>query len=419
MWKKMVAWHRGWEDEQLRILDKPELATAAAPGYRREVGARLAELPLSDRQQLRDFALKYRGWRLYAAAAKLITLFTLAGVTLFYLHPDPGLFKLIILTNALGALGIFAAYGAFFNYRKLVSKGWKALFVVLGWGIVGGVCAVLAGAVVASARGEPLATFGNKVGMVMLVVLAGVSLLFALPMALFGWMRNQKYKTLMAKLENDAERERMARELSESHLRLLRAQIEPHFLFNTLGAVQQLAEKGAPLAAELTANLIAFLRASLDEMRREQVTLHTDFGLIGAYLQVMKVRMGERLRYRLDLPDALASVNVPAMLLLTLVENAIKHGIEPSLRGGEINVTAQQEPGLICIRVANSGEGMRASPEGGQGLDNVRTRLNLAYAGAATLLVQDNPDGGVIAEIRLPATNAKDNHEGQNSDRRG
>lgn len=407
MWKKMVEWYRGWEDEQLRILDNPELATAVVPGYRRKVGARLAELSLIERQQLRDFALKYRGWRLYAAAAKLIMLFTLAGVALFYLNPDPGVVKSIILTNALGALGIFSFYGAFFNYRKLASKGWKALFAVVGWGIFGGVCAVVAGASFAIVRGEPLAAFVNKVGMAMLVVGVGVSLLFALPMALFGWMRSQKYKTLMAKLENDAERERMARELSDSHLRLLRAQIEPHFLFNTLGAVQQLAEKGAPLAAELTANLIAFLRASLDEMRREQVTLQTDFGLIGAYLQVMKVRMGERLRYRLDLPDALARVNVPAMLLLTLVENAIKHGIEPSLRGGEVNVTAQQEHGLICIRVENSGVGMSASQGGGQGLDNVRTRLNLAYAGAATLLMHDNPDGGVIAEIRLPATIAQ------------
>ena len=407
MWKKMVEWYRGWEDEQLRILDNPELAAAAAPGYRRKVGARLAELSLIERQQLRDFALKYRGWRFYAVAAKLIMLFTLAGVALFYLNPDPGVVKSIILTNALGALGTFAFYGAFFNYRKLVSKGWKALFVVVGWGIVGGVCALVAGATVAIVRGDSLAAFGSKVGLVMSVVVVGVSVLFALPMAVFGWMRNQKYKTLMAKLENDAERERMARELSESHLRLLRAQIEPHFLFNTLGAVQQLAEKGAPLAAELTANLIAFLRASLDEMRREQVTLQTDFGLIGAYLQVMKVRMGERLRYRLDLPDALARVNIPAMLLLTLVENAIKHGIEPSLRGGEVNVAAQQEHGLICIRVENSGVGMSASQGGGQGLDNVRTRLNLAYAGAATLLMHDNPDGGVIAEIRLPATKAQ------------
>lgn len=409
MWKKMVEWHRGWEDEQLRILDNPELATAAAPGYRRKVGTKLAELSLIERQQLRDFALEYRGWRFYAAAAKLILLFTLAGVALFYVNPYPGVVKSIILTNALGALGMIAFFGGFFNYRKLVSKGWKALFLVLGWGIVGGVSAVAAGSIGAMVRGDSLAAFVDKVGMTMLVVMVGVSLLFALPMALFGWMRNQKYKTLMAKLENDAERERMARELSESHLRLLRAQIEPHFLFNTLGAVQQLAEKGAPLAAELTANLIAFLRASLDEMRLEQVTLHTDFGLIEAYLQVMKVRMGERLHYRLDLPEALARVNVPAMLLLTLVENAIKHGIEPSLRGGEVSVTAQQEHGLICIRVENSGVGMGVlqGGGGGDGLDNVRTRLKLAYAGAAMLLMHDNPDGGVIAEIRLPATKAQ------------
>ncbi len=238
----------------------------------------------------------------------------------------------------------------------------------------------------------------------MMGAVAAIGFLVAVPLALVGWLRNRQYLVLTAELEHTAERERLARELSESHLRLLRAQIEPHFLFNTLGAVQQLAEQGAPRAAELTANLIAFLRASLAEMRSEQVTLQVDFGLLASYLQVMQVRMGDRLRYQLDLPDALAKVNVPAMLLLTLVENAIKHGIEPALRGGEVRVTASQQDDAICILVQDSGVGMSLIPGAGDGLENVRSRLQLTYGGAASLTMHEGNEGGVIAEIRLPAT---------------
>ncbi|UUZ51777.1 histidine kinase [Massilia sp. B-10] len=120
-------------------------------------------------------------------------------------------------------------------------------------------------------------------------------------MAVVGGLRNKEYEAITARLALDAERERAARELSEARLRMLHAQIEPHFLFNTLGAVQQLAEKESPRAAELTANLIAFLRGSLGEMRSERVSLAVDFGMIDAYLKVMAVRQGERLRFTLDL----------------------------------------------------------------------------------------------------------------------
>ncbi len=169
----------------------------------------------------------------------------------------------------------------------------------------------------------------------------------------------------------------LALEESEARLRMLNAQIEPHFLFNTLGAVRQLAEQGAPLAAELTANLIAFLRASLAEMRSEKVTLRADFALVEAYLKVMQFRQGSRLSYSLDLPEDLADCSVPSMMLLTLVENAIKHGIEPSLRGGHIGVRAALEHGALKLTVRDSGAGMSDTPGSGEGLDNIRKRLQI------------------------------------------
>jgi LytS/YehU family sensor histidine kinase len=193
----------------------------------------------------------------------------------------------------------------------------------------------------------------------------------------------------------------MARELAESQLRLLRAQIEPHFLFNTLGAVQQLAEHDAPRAAELTANLIAFLRASMNKMRSEQVALDAEFGLVEAYLRVMQVRLGARLRITLTLPPALGQVPVPSMIVLTLVENAIKHGIEPSLRGGDVMVSAEVLDATIRVRVQDSGVGMGAAGGSGTGLDNVRRRLQLTYGAGAGLALHD-ADPGLVADITVP-----------------
>jgi LytS/YehU family sensor histidine kinase len=184
---------------------------------------------------------------------------------------------------------------------------------------------------------------------------------------------------------------------------MLRAQIEPHFLFNTLGAVQQLAADGAPRAAALTADLIAFLRASFSDMRSEQVVLATEFATIESYLRVMQARMGARLRFALALPESLAQVEVPSMIVLTLVENAIKHGIEPALRGGEIRVSAAADRDSVRIRVHDSGVGMSATPGDGAGLDNVRRRLELAYGERAELALRD-ADPGLVAELVLPAS---------------
>jgi len=229
----------------------------------------------------------------------------------------------------------------------------------------------------------------------------GVSLLAMLPQLAVGLLRYRQYEMLTEQLQAEAERERLARELSESQLRLLRAQIEPHFLFNTLGAVQQLAQHGAPRAAVLTANLIAFLRSSMSDMRSEQVSLATEFALVESYLKVMQVRLGERLRYTLALPRALEEVQVPSMILLTLAENAIKHGIEPALRGGEVALSAETDGGMLRIRVQDGGVGMSATPGAGTGLDNVRHRLRLAFGEAAGLALQEG-DPGLVADIIIP-----------------
>jgi LytS/YehU family sensor histidine kinase len=293
--------------------------------------------------------------------------------------------------------------GTWFNYRWLVDKKRKVL-LRLAIGITTGVMCI--------------AMFGLATGRSVVEILGGIPTVvftygFALgilnvmlPMVIVGTLRNRQYATLTAQLQHEAERERLARELSESQLLLLRAQIEPHFLFNTLGAVQQLAEQGAPRAAELTANLITFLRASLAEMRSEQVTLGQEFSLVEAYLKVMQARLGDRLSFTFELPDALAQLTMPGMLVLTLVENAIKHGIEPSLRGGVVSVSARQQDGAALIRVEDSGVGMSAQPGQGMGIENVRRRLQLAFGDAASMTLREAEQGS-IADIIIPAGAAK------------
>ena len=162
-----------------------------------------------------------------------------------------------------------------------------------------------------------------SIGPLVLKVALVCALAFIVMVGLVASWRNQAYEMMNAQLELDAEREKNARQQSEAQLHLMRAQIEPHFLFNTLGAVQQLAEQGAPRAAELTRNLIVFLRSSISEIRSERVTLQDEFRMIEAYLKVMQVRMAHRLTFYLDLPVDLMQIEVPSMMLLTLAETPL------------------------------------------------------------------------------------------------
>ncbi len=399
MFRSVANWYREWEQEQLMVLADPSYAARTRPGFRRHCANKLAKLSPIERQQLREFSIKYRGARFFIAVAKLILLFTLAGVALHFASPRFGLMHAVVMANLLGLAIGWATTAAWFNYRWLVDRKSQ----VLVRATIGVTTAVACIALFGLATGRSVANilaglpageygYGFALGLLIVVV----------PLVIVGTLRNRQYAALTAQLQNEAERERLARELSESQLRLLRAQIEPHFLFNTLGAVQQLAQEGAPRAAELTANLITFLRASLAEMRSEQVTLAQEFALVEAYLEVMKARLGERLRFTLELPEALAQLTMPGMLVLTLAENAIKHGIEPSLRGGAVAVSAQRQDGMAVIRVEDSGVGVSQQPGQGMGLENVRRRLQLAYGGAARVELREAAEG-TIADIIIPA----------------
>lgn len=401
MLKRIANWYEGWEKEQLDVLENPAIAAALPPGCRRYGAMKLAELSAIERQQLREFSVNFRGRRLWLTLGKMVIAFIAAGVLLHLFFPfGRSLPHAVLLANLIGFTAAMALVSVWFNYRKLESQKFTILVKIMAYASAG----VLLGAVVSYVSGDKsLDLVLERLPRNLVLGGFGAVMLVGAPMVIIGAFRNRHFEALTLQLQLEAERERMARELSESQLRLLRAQIEPHFLFNTLGAVQQLAEHGAPQAANLTASLIAFLRASLTEMRSEQASLGAEFKLVEAYLQVMQPRLGARLRYSLNLPDALACVSVPSMILLTLVENAIKHGVEPSLRGGDVEVSAERQGGKVVIRVRDTGAGLSPVPGVGLGLDNVRHRLQLAHGPAASLTLSDNDSGdGVSAEIVIP-----------------
>ncbi|MFN3790165.1 sensor histidine kinase [Massilia sp.] len=393
MWRKIIDWYQDLEREHLAILERPELAAQVAPGYRRKLADNIAAMSPVDRRQLLDFSLTYRGRRLWLAIAKLAAVFTLIGVLMELILGKGTWIAPIVAANMAGFGLLAGAIGVWFNSGQ-ASMNVRRFMI----GVLCGVAGAFVGLALGDAR--PLAEQMPKLmRIVPLVALVGV--LAGVPLLMLGLYRRRQHAALMEQLQRDAERERLARELSESKLRMLRAQIEPHFLFNTLGAVQQLAADGAPRAAALTADLIAFLRASFSDMRCEQVCLKSEFATIDAYLRVMQARMGARLRFELDLPDALAQREVPSMIVLTLVENAIKHGIEPSLRGGRIRVSAEADGDSVRIRVHDGGVGMSATPGNGAGLENVRRRLELAYGERAGLALRD-AEPGLVAELSIP-----------------
>ena len=218
---------------------------------------------------------------------------------------------------------------------------------------------------------------------------------------IFAW--RERDARVAAELAQERERtERIAREAAAANLRALQAHIEPHFLYNTLANVASLIEPQPATARRMLESFIRFLRASLATTRTQSTTLGAESELIGAYLDVLLVRMGARLRYAIDVPQELRAVAMPPMLLQPVVENAIVHGLEPSVSGGEVAIRARREGGAVAIEVSDTGAGFGATTRGGTGLTNLRDRLTALYGDRATLAIGERPGGGAAVTIRIP-----------------
>ena len=205
-----------------------------------------------------------------------------------------------------------------------------------------------------------------------------------------------------------AEAESLKRQVVEARMAAMQAQVEPHFLFNTLGSIDHLIEVDPQRASQMQKHLIALLRASMPTLREASDGGLRDLGrelaMVRPYLEILKVRMEERLATTISVPDGLLSAEFPPMMLQTLVENAIKHGLEPKPEGGRLDVKAEIVHGKLTVTVSDTGLGFGRAATGGTGvgLANVRERLQLLYGTKAAVTLAENPGGGTVATIIVP-----------------
>ena len=200
-----------------------------------------------------------------------------------------------------------------------------------------------------------------------------------------------------------AETEQLERTVVEARMEALQAQIEPHFLFNTLASIDQLIQTDPPRASKMQQSLIRYLRSAMPQMREgSRPTLGQQVNLCTAFLEIMAVRMEDRLRPVVNVPEGLKSAVFPSMMLQTLVENAIKHGLEPKTDGGRLEIGAAIVDGQLTVHVQDTGVGFLPRGEGGVGLANIRDRLKALYRDRAELIIGVPATGGTCATIKVP-----------------
>lgn len=226
-----------------------------------------------------------------------------------------------------------------------------------------------------------------------------VTIVASIGMMYFLWSRKRI-------ADASAANELAQRHVAEARLKLLQAQIEPHMLFNTLANLRTLVEVDPARAQTMLDQLIVYLRGTLAASRATTTTLEHEFAHLAAYLELMRVRMGSRLSVAIDLPEGLRSAAIPPMLLQPLVENAIKHGLEPKIEGGTVRIAAALVGEQLRVEVIDDGIGLvdeaAEVDTGSYGLAHVRERLQTLYGDAARLVIEPRPGGGVCARVELP-----------------
>ncbi|WNC94594.1 histidine kinase [Paraburkholderia sp. FT54] len=328
---------------------------------------------------------------------------------------DVGLRGVVTGMALMGA--IFLLLNVFNDVRKpWVASLYATLIAAVEMGIGAAVIATVAGLAIYAlpfSISERLFQ-GDAVSDFIILVVVGLSLLVA-ARNLRHYAR-QKTRAMEANLEAARAREATAQKekaLALSQIMTLRAQIEPHFLWNTLAHLQFLIQKAPADAGLMLTHLIRYLRAAIPHMRNDTATLGSEFESVGAYLELMKVRMGDRLTVSVDLPDALRGVPFAPLLVQTLVENAIKHGVEPKLGAVSVSVAAEMSAdngGGVLIEVRDNGIGLQSAPATrgtGLGLRSVRERMQQLYGPNAVLSIAGAPGGGVIARMMIPGIQSR------------
>jgi sensor histidine kinase YesM len=237
-----------------------------------------------------------------------------------------------------------------------------------------------------------------------------VGILFGTAITYFFFSREKISQTETLLKEEQIKGLTLEKKTLETHLRLLQAQIEPHFLFNTLSNILSLLDSDPARGRNMLVDLTRYLRASLARTRDETTTLGQELDLVRAYLDIYKVRMGERLRFTVDIPDPLLGRPFPPMLIQPLVENAVRHGLEPKITGGEIAIRAEETHGGLRLTVSDTGLGLDGNIEPGVGLTNVRERLEALYDGKGRLWLEENLPSGLMVIVEIPHEDSEGDH---------
>ncbi|GHE38866.1 hypothetical protein GCM10007167_21190 [Vulcaniibacterium thermophilum] len=330
-------------------------------------------------------------------------LFALALGFLLGLGWTSGMASVMVRTVALGLIGL-VVFGVLEQWpRRLPRRLARWALQVLGVAVAMPVSTFAIYVLSTDAGAPPFWQVPDRLeGFATLTVLG---VLLAPWVALAALVRQKDALARHQALAFELERSELERQALDARLHLLQAQMTPHFLFNTLANVQALVESNSPQAAPLLRSLIAYLRAAVPRLNAGAGTLEQEVHLVRAYLELMHMRMPDRLQYALDVDPTALRLHCPPMTLLTLVENAVRHGIDPSEDGGRIELQVERRGERLHIRVADTGVGLRASDPGrglGTGLATLRERLALAFGGEVPLRVSGNAPRGVCVELELP-----------------
>ena len=315
---------------------------------------------------------------------------------------ESGMLSLQMRTVSLGLLAMLV-FGLFEQWPRRLPR-WLARWVlqVLGVAIAMplGTYAIY---VWSTAAGTP-PFWEDKERLTGFFTLSVVGVLLAPWMALGALVRQKDALARHQAVAFALERSELERQALDARLHLLQAQVAPHFLFNTLANVQALVDTGSPQASAVLGSLIAYLRAAVPRLREAAITLRQELQLVRAYLELMHMRMPDRLEFALHVDDSALALRCPPMTLLTLVENAVRHGIDPGEEGGRIDIHVQRRGGRCTVLVSDTGVGLQASGNGlGTGLTTLRERLRLIFGDAAQLHVSAQMPRGVCAELTIPA----------------
>jgi hypothetical protein len=235
------------------------------------------------------------------------------------------------------------------------------------------------------------------------LVLAFTSILIGPWTALAAIVREKEAFARHQELAFALERSELERQALDARLHLLRAQVAPHFLFNTLANVQALVDTGSPQASTLLRSLIEYLRAAVPQLHEPATTIELELRLVRPYLELMQMRMPDRLQYAMNVDSSALKVRCPPTTLLTLVENAVRHGIDPSEEGGRIDIDIERLGERCVVRVTDTGAGLHPPANGlGTGLTTLRERLQLIFGDAAQLRLISGVPRGVTVEVNMP-----------------